>query len=75
MLGCDALRRGFKAKIYTCNLQLFDPTVSRAQDQRRPQVVAPEVVGDDAKLKAATRRCVEYLDLGGRVRFEELTVG
>ncbi len=74
MLGCDALRRGFKAKIYTYNLQLFDPTwFKEPKTNIAHKLLRQEVVKDDPKLKAATRRYVEYLDLGGRVRFEELT--
>jgi ABC-type bacteriocin/lantibiotic exporter with double-glycine peptidase domain len=26
LLGCHALRRGYRAKLYTFNLQVFDPT-------------------------------------------------
>jgi hypothetical protein len=43
-LACDALRRGYRATIYTCNLMVFDPTwfgrrgvniAERLQAQRR----------------------------------------
>lgn len=73
ILGCDALRRGFKAKIYTYNLQVFDPTWF--QDSKvniAHKLLRQENFKDDARLKVATRRYVEYLDLGGRVRFEEM---
>lgn len=74
MLGCDALRRGFKAKIYTYNLQLFDPTwFKEPKPNVAHKLLRQEVVKEDPKLKVATRRYVEYLDLGGKVRFEELT--
>jgi hypothetical protein len=74
MLACDALRRGFKATIYTYNLHVFDPTwftdrKVNIQDKLMRQAQAKT---DDDKLQVATRRYVEFLDLGGRLRYEEL---
>lgn len=72
-LAGDALRRGYKATIYTYNLQMFDPSwfapgVDIA-DKLRRQAEAR----DDAKLRHATRGYLEFLDLGGRLRFADLT--
>lgn len=73
-LGVDALRRGFEATIYTYNVQLFDPTWFyapsaqiaarlRAQLQAKPGI----------KLAAATAAYLDFLSLGGRIKFEDLT--
>jgi hypothetical protein len=72
-LACHALRRGYRASIYTYNLQMFDPTWfapgvdigERLAEQRR--------VKRDARLHAATEGYLEFLGLGGRLRYKELT--
>lgn len=72
-LACHALRRGFDATIYTYNLQIFDPTwfadgVDVAQRLCR-QVRQKPVT----RLRHATDTYLEFLDLGGTIRFEDLT--
>lgn len=72
MLGVHALRRGYGATIHTLNLTVFDPTwfadgvdlADRLQRQAR--------IKDDARLRFATRGYLEFLSLGGEVRFAEL---
>lgn len=74
LLACHALRRGYNATIYTYNLQMFDPTwfgpapVDLAEQLRRQMEAKPWPI-----LKVATRAYLEFLDLGGRLRFEDLT--
>lgn len=71
-LACHALRRGYRAEIYTYNLQLFDPTwfdgavdlAERLRSQRKHKRTQ--------RLKISTDAYLEYLQLGGTVRFEEL---
>ena len=76
LLACHALRRGYHATIYTYNLQLFDPTWFRpgrddlADMLRRQMDSKPSPI-----LKVATRAYLEFLELGGRLRFEDLTTG
>ncbi|MBC8073912.1 MAG: hypothetical protein IAG13_36675 [Deltaproteobacteria bacterium] len=75
MLGCHALGRGFSSTLFTYNLQMFDPTwfepgVDLA-DKLRRQRDAKAV----PKLHAATEAYLEYLRLGGEIRFEELSGG
>src|SRR3990172_4712922 len=69
-LACSALRRGYQATIYTYNLQMFDPSwfvttedVNIAERLRR-QAAAQ----DDSKLRHATSRYLEFLELGGKLR-------
>lgn len=74
-LGCDALRRGFKATIYTYNLQLFDPTwfLPSASDLAACLVSQSRAKAHDTRLCEATQRYLEFLELGGRVEYEMLT--
>lgn len=74
MLACDALRRGFQATVYTYNLNIFDPSWfgdAEVDLQAKLREQADHKTGDD-KLQAATRRYIEFLDLGGRLRFVDL---
>lgn len=73
-LACHALRRGYGARIYTYNLQMFDPTWFRSP---RPDLVekleAQAAVKDSPKLRLATEAYVEFLELGGEVEMCDLT--
>jgi hypothetical protein len=73
-LACHALRRGYRATIYTCNLQMFDPTwfASPAADLRA-KLIEQQQAKADPKLHTATRGYLELLDRGGRLRFEDIT--
>jgi len=84
-LACDALRKGYHAAIYTYNVTVFDPTwfapgVDSLQDRLRAQLRAK---GDphggsrrgDRKRREASRAYIEFLNLGGRIDFEDLTRG
>jgi hypothetical protein len=78
MLGCHALARGFAATIFTYNLQMFDPTWFR--DEVRGDLPAKlraqaDAKPDSLKLQTATLAYLEFLRLGGQVRFQELTGG
>jgi len=74
LLACHALRRGYRARIYTYKLQLFDPTwlapgaAGLAEKLRRQMEFK-----HDPKLQAASRAYLEFLELGGELRFEDLT--
>ncbi len=74
LLGCHALRRGYRAKLYTFNLQVFDPTwfnLSSAEMQERLQLQMQEKT--NPKIRTASRAYLEFLRLGGIIRFEDLT--
>jgi len=76
MLGCHALRRGFQATIYTYNLQVFDPTWFVPEPQPLAEkLVAQAAAKESRKLRAATAAYLEFLQLGGVVRMEDLTTG
>lgn len=73
-LACHALRRGFSAVIYTYNMQIFDPIwfedPARIPARLRAQM---EAKAHDARLREATPRYLEFLSLGGELRFRDLT--
>jgi hypothetical protein len=73
-LACDALRKGYRATIYTYNLMVFDPTwfgrpelnvAERLQHQRE--------IKTDPRLQQVTPGYLEFLELGGRLRFVDLS--
>jgi hypothetical protein len=72
-LANHALERGYRVTLFTYNLQLFDPTWFllpvadfaarlRAQGEAKP----------DAKLRQATAGYLRFLELGGKLRQEDL---
>jgi hypothetical protein len=73
-LACEALRKGYRATIYTYNITVFDPTWfdegvdigERLERQRRAK--------PDRRLHTATEGYLEFLRLGGKLCFAELDV-
>ena len=74
LLGCHALRRGYRAELCTCNLRVFDPTwfadpradLAAKLAERRGRI-------RDRKQHAAIDAYLEYLDLGGSVCWTSFT--
>lgn len=75
-LGLHALRRGYTATLFTYNLEVFDPMWFEGGD-----VDLRRVLTEQARVKAGTRlrqttpAYLEFLELGGKIRFEELAPG
>lgn len=73
-LANHALARGFEARLYTYNLQVFDPTwftgdgVSLAD-----KLVAQSRLKRRERLKTATAGYLDYLAQGGQIHFEDLS--
>jgi hypothetical protein len=72
-LACDALRKGYQATIYTYNITMFDPTwfakgVDLAERLRQQQKAKR-----NARLRHITEGYLEFLSLGGRLRFVDLS--
>lgn len=73
-LACHALRRGYDATIYTYNLLLFDPTWFAGEGHDLSRFLAEQLrARPDPKLALATRAYLEFFELGGTLRYEELT--
>lgn len=72
-LGCHALRRGYRATLFTYNLRVFDPTWFAPGVDLRDKVFQRLAVRDEPKLKATCAAYLEFLTLGGEVRMEDLT--
>ncbi len=73
-LACHALRRGYDATIFTYNLLLFDPTWFGTHDSDIPRCLVEQLrARPDRKLGLATRAYLDFFELGGSLRYEELT--
>ncbi len=72
-LACHSLRRGYAARIYTYNLTVFDPTWFVGGVDIRKKLIEQMEAKDKPKLHAATKGYLDFLELGGELRFEDLT--
>jgi hypothetical protein len=72
-LACAALKRGFRATIYTYNVQVFDPTWFAPGIDLSEKLREQARIKHSAKLKDATSGYLEFLQLGGKLRFVDLT--
>jgi hypothetical protein len=75
LLGNHALQRGYKATIYTYNLHMFDPTWFTENKVLAEKLQAQATIRNDEKLSFATQGYLEFLDRGGKLFFEDLTIG
>jgi len=75
LLGNHALKRGYKATIYTYNLHVFDPTWFPEKELLAEKLKAQAAIKNDAKLSFATQGYLEFLERGGTLLFEDLTIG
>jgi hypothetical protein len=71
-LACDALRRGLAAEIYTYNLHLFDPSWFTGTASIAERLVTQMKHKPDRRLVAAANGYIEFLKLGGVLKFAEL---
>ncbi len=74
MLGNHALERGFKVRMYTYNLFLFDPSwfvlsSSDLIDKLKEQLKYKT----SEKLTLATEAYIKFIEKGGEIRFKDLT--
>lgn len=73
-LGVHALHRGYEATICTYNLDIFDPSWFDEEGAHLSAGLAAQVrVKPGSRLRVATQAYLNFLELGGRIRFEELT--
>ncbi len=73
LLAIHALKRGYEADLHTYNLQVFDPSwFGEGQVDLPGKLRSQARVSTSSRLHMATRAYLEYLELGGRVHFEDL---
>lgn len=75
MLGNHALKRGYKAAIYTYNWNVFDPTWSKLSSTKLILALQQQMryKFKKRKLGVASRAYVKFLQSGGKIFFKELT--
>ncbi|NQV26141.1 MAG: hypothetical protein HQ518_17430 [Rhodopirellula sp.] len=74
LLGQHALKRGYKATLYTCNLYVFDPTWFDPIDQPLVELLRAQMeFKKDAKLQTASQAYINFLQKGGRIRLEDMS--
>jgi hypothetical protein len=73
-LGSDALRKGYRARIYTYNLTVFDPSwFGNPRVDMRERLARQQRLKPDPRIYNATEGYLEFLELGGRIRFANLS--
>ncbi len=74
LLANHALTRGYSARIFTYNVQMFDPTwFSREGVDLAERLRLQLEHKDSERLRIATEAYLLFLRRGGELRFEELT--
>ena len=84
MLGIAALKAGYEASLYTFNLQMFDPTWFDGDGRADPGALTEKLRAQlaaktkpngaaDLRFPVATESYQEFLGLGGRILFRDLT--
>ncbi|MCA9519953.1 MAG: hypothetical protein KC609_03230, partial [Myxococcales bacterium] len=70
LLANHALRRGYRALVYTFNLQVFDPTwFGEPPVDLRAKLIARQKVKRSRKMHAAIQSYLRFLELGGTLEF------
>lgn len=75
LLGSHALRRGYRATIFTFNLLMFDPTWFETGRSLPEKLQQQARLKQDARLHEATPAYLHFLEAGGAIRFEDLSPG
>lgn len=71
-LGIHALQKGYKATIYTYNLNLFDPTWFLGETDVVQKLKEQLNYKDTPKFRFATEAYIQFLELGGALKCEDL---
>ena len=75
-LACHALANGFRATIYSYNVTVFDPTWHELTSAGLVERLrAQHATATSQRVRAASEAYIEFLGLGGEVRFAELDPG
>ena len=73
-LGCHALRRGYRARVYTFNLQVMDPTwFTAGRVDLNERLELRRDARDEPRLRESCDAYLDFLRLGGQVLLDDLT--
>lgn len=73
LLACHALQRGYRARIYTYNLHIFDPTWFALSNEEIILKLEKQLkYKKGPKLQRATQAYIDFLQLGGELRCRDL---
>lgn len=76
VLGIHALKRGYRAKIYTYNLHVFDPTWFKPSPLSAEKLIEKLKLQIEAKpsskLRFACKHYLKFLSLGGKIAMEDI---
>ena len=75
-LAVHALRRGYQADIWVCNVSHWDPTWFKQKTDFKAKLQArieARGLAENARYAQALRSCMEYLDLGGKLHWGDLS--
>jgi hypothetical protein len=73
LLATHALAKGYRARLVTWNLQVFDPTWFRPDaPPLRERLELRAAARQDSKLSFACRAYIDFLDAGGLIEFRDL---
>lgn len=73
ILACHALQRSYKAKIYSFNLQVFDPTWFELKMPELKNKLAQQLeTKRDERQQIIIRKYIQFIELGGQVCFQDL---
>ncbi len=74
-LGSHALKRGYQAEIWSFNVNIFDPTwFGLPRDELFEKLKLQRQAKKHRKLRTASDGYMEFLENGGILRFEDLTI-
>lgn len=73
-LGIDALTRGYEATIYSYDLHVFDPSWNALPAPELREKLSQQLkYKRDRKMRLTTKAYLRFLELGGEVRFADLS--
>ena len=74
LLGTHALKRGYKVWMYTYNLDVFDPTwFSLSRSEIIAKLKQQMKLKKRAKFQVASQAYIDFLRLGGEIKFHDLS--
>lgn len=72
-LGISALRRGFRARLYSYDLRIFDPSWFELPMTALADKIRQRIPHLATRTERAAWAYLDFLELGGEMRFDELT--